>query len=251
MPSNKMTLLEMTQDILSDMTSDAVNSINDTVEALQVVQIIKSTYMFLINKMDRPWLGTLFQLEAGTVSYPVRMRVPDDIEKVLWIKYNIRKAGATNDAWADMMYKEPKDFIDLSYLRNSSATNVDTMTLVENVPILIYNDRAPTIWTTFDDEYIIFDNYDSAVDTNLQASKNMCHGYKEPSWLVEDGFIPDLPSNMFPYFLAEAKSTCMLRLKQAQDPKAEKMARDGKTRTQHSQWRTGKNTSGPDFGRNR
>jgi hypothetical protein len=249
MASNKMTLLEMTQDILSDMSSDAVNSINDTVEALQVAQIIKSTYMFLISKMDRPWLGTLFQLEAGTSTYPTRMRLPDDVEKVLWIKYNVEIAGATDDNFVDVTYKTPKEFIDNLYMRNSSSSTIDTITIVENVPLFIFNERPPTMWTTFDDEYIIFDAYDSDVETNLQASKNVCHGYKEPTWTVSDTFIPDFPSHMFPYLLAEAKATCMLRLKQAQDPKAEKMARDGKTRTQHSQWRTGKNDSVPNFGR--
>jgi hypothetical protein len=45
----KMTLLEMTQDILSDMDSDEVNSINDSVESLQVAQIIKTTYFNIVN----------------------------------------------------------------------------------------------------------------------------------------------------------------------------------------------------------
>jgi hypothetical protein len=39
----KMTLLEIVQDILSDMDSDEVNSINDSVESLQLAQMIKST----------------------------------------------------------------------------------------------------------------------------------------------------------------------------------------------------------------
>ena len=249
MASNKMTLLEVVQDILSDMNSDAVNSINDTVEALQCAQIVKSTYLFIISKMDRPWLGTLFQLEAATSTYPTRMKMPDDIQEVLWLKYNKKEAGATQEAWADVTYMAPKDFVDNMYKRNSSATNVDTITLVENVPLFVYNDKPPSYWTSFDDEYIVFDSYDSDVETNLQASKTTCHGTKEPQWLMTDVFTPDLPSNMFPYLLAEAKATCMLRLKQAQDPKAEKMARDGKTRTQYSQWRTGKTDSGPNFGR--
>jgi len=36
----KKTVLDMVQDILSDMESDEVNSISDTTEALQVAQII-------------------------------------------------------------------------------------------------------------------------------------------------------------------------------------------------------------------
>jgi hypothetical protein len=251
MASNKMTLLDMVQDILSDMSSDAVNSLNDTVESLQVAQIIKSTYLFMIAKMDRPWLGTLFQLESGTTTYPTRMRMPDDISEINWIKYNKKLVSDTRERWGDVVRKTPEEFIDALYLRNSSADNVETVLIVENVPLFIFNDRAPTMWTTFDDEYIIFDNYDSDVETNLQSSKTSCHGIKEPTWSESDTFTPDLPSSMFPFLLAESKATCMLRLKQSQDPKAEKMARDGKTRAQYSQWRTKRQDSIPDFGRKR
>ena len=38
----KRTLLEMTQDILSAIDADEVNSIDDTVEATQVATIIKN-----------------------------------------------------------------------------------------------------------------------------------------------------------------------------------------------------------------
>ena len=38
-----MTLIEMVQDILSDLESDEVNSINDSTEALQVAQIVNSS----------------------------------------------------------------------------------------------------------------------------------------------------------------------------------------------------------------
>ena len=59
----KMTLLEMVQDIMSDMDSDEVNSINDSQEATQVAQIIKSTYYNIIDGRDMPFLYELFQLQ--------------------------------------------------------------------------------------------------------------------------------------------------------------------------------------------
>ena len=40
----KLTVLDMTQKILSSMDSDDVNSISDTEESLQVVDIIEDTY---------------------------------------------------------------------------------------------------------------------------------------------------------------------------------------------------------------
>ena len=44
----KFTLLEMVQEILSDMDSDEVDSIEDTVEAEQVATIVRSTYLAMM-----------------------------------------------------------------------------------------------------------------------------------------------------------------------------------------------------------
>ena len=52
----KLTLLQMTQDIMSDMDSDDINSINDSVEALQVAQIIKTTYYNIIDGKNYAFL---------------------------------------------------------------------------------------------------------------------------------------------------------------------------------------------------
>ena len=61
----KMNLLAMTQDILSDMDSDEVNSITESVEALQVAQIIKTTYYNIIDGKDYAFLYELFQMDAS------------------------------------------------------------------------------------------------------------------------------------------------------------------------------------------
>ncbi len=44
----KRTLLEMTQSILSDMDSEAVNSISDTVEAQQIASVVEDTYYNIV-----------------------------------------------------------------------------------------------------------------------------------------------------------------------------------------------------------
>ena len=82
-----MNLLAMTQDILSDMDSDDVNSINDSVEALQVAQIIKTTYYNIIDGKNYAFLYELFKLTAsGTDDRPTHMKLPEDIIDLKWIK---------------------------------------------------------------------------------------------------------------------------------------------------------------------
>jgi hypothetical protein len=45
----KMTLLEMTQSILSAMDSDPVDSIDETVESIQVADIVKESFTNLLS----------------------------------------------------------------------------------------------------------------------------------------------------------------------------------------------------------
>ena len=121
----KATLLEMVQDILSDMDSDEVNSINDTIESLQVAQIIKTTYFNIIDGKDWPFLYQFFQLEAsGTTLKPTHMKLPENVIDVSILKYNKRKLTDTFDRVEDIKYKTPEDFLDLVNGRHSDASNI-------------------------------------------------------------------------------------------------------------------------------
>lgn len=84
----KYTLLDMTQSILSSMSSDEVNSIGDTSEAGQVAEIIRQKYFDIINRVPLPDHEQLIQLEgADDPSSPVLMFVPDGIAHISWLKY--------------------------------------------------------------------------------------------------------------------------------------------------------------------
>src|SRR5258705_13081054 len=84
----KLTLLDMTQRILSSLSSDEVNSISDTTESLQVAEIIKNTYFNILSRSKLPMQCELFQLDDSNDStQPVLMYRPDRIAKMDWLKY--------------------------------------------------------------------------------------------------------------------------------------------------------------------
>lgn len=83
-----MTLLQIVQEILADMGSDNVNSINDTIEAYDVARIVASTYRELVDYYNVPYEYTLFTLESvGNPDRPTVMKLPSKIAHVEWIKY--------------------------------------------------------------------------------------------------------------------------------------------------------------------
>src|SRR4030042_109348 len=125
----KMTVLEIVTDILSDMSSDEVNSINDTIEAMQIAQIVQTTYFNIIDGKDWPWLKELFQLTAsGTSTKPSHMQIPETIVDISWIKYNTRKVTDTKNKFITITYKTPVEFMDLLDVRSSDANNIVVVT---------------------------------------------------------------------------------------------------------------------------
>jgi len=247
----KLTLLEIVQDILNDMDSDEVNSISDTVEATQVAQVVKTTYEEIVNDRRWPTAKAIVQLTAsGSHSYPSHMSISDDVQELRWVKYNKRKSTDTKDKFEDVTYSDPDDFINLINQRDSSATNVDSITDYDGTVVYILNNVAPTYYTSFDDEKLVFDSYDSAVDSTLQASKTQVSVYKEPVFTLSDSFVPDLPAKAFPYLLAEAKSVAFNAIKQVANPKEEQRSRRQRTYLSRDKWRTNGGIKKVNYGRN-
>ena len=77
----KLTLLEYVQDIMSDLDSDEVNSIDDTVEALHVAQIVKSTFFAMMSNRNWPHLRrTIKTLNPITIDRPTLLRIAYDVK---------------------------------------------------------------------------------------------------------------------------------------------------------------------------
>lgn len=82
------TLLEITQEILSALDSDSVNSISDTVEATQVATIVKRKYYDILSRGNLPDQQILLQLTAsGDATKPTLMYLPAGTVQIDWIKY--------------------------------------------------------------------------------------------------------------------------------------------------------------------
>jgi len=246
----RMTLLEIVQDILSDMDSDEVNSINDTVEAMQVANIVRSVYEHLIDNRDWPHLYEVFALTSSATSLrPTHMIIPDNIEEVEWFKYNKKKVTDVNDRYDYVKYKLPVDFMELVDQRNSSVDTVDVITDPTGITLNILNNIAPSYFTSFDNNTVVCDSYDSAVDDTLQSSKTKCHGKRLPVFTLTDTFVPDLPDHAFSMLLNEAKSTASMKLKQTPDQKAEQYAITGRRKMSQEAWKLKSGINYPNYGR--
>lgn len=233
----KMTLLEMTQNILSAMDAEEVASISDTVESQQVAEEIKTTYYENLGSWEMGSRMEIVKLNASgdSTNHPNVLVVPDAIDHFKWIKYNNGTVAAPD--YREVEYLPPEKFLEM-VLQNTTQGN---LTLVKDIstdlPYKILNDRHPVYWTTFDDENIVFDSFNSAVDSNLQEAKSMAYAEVWPTWTPTDAFTPDLPDRYFPMFLAEAKSACFINYKGVANSKEEQRSRRQKVTLQNNSHR--------------
>lgn len=216
----KLTLLDMTQNILSALDSDPVDSIDETVESVQVAELIKESYFELISQRDWPFLFVLDTLTAlSDVNNPTKMKIPDGINKVKWIKYNKK----------EVEYISPEDFKYVIDTRSETPNVVNSSGYIIN--------RDPKYWTTYDDVYVFFDAYNSVVDNTMQASKSVIYGTQQATWAHIDSFIPNIPEKFFPTLLAEAKSQAFVNLKQQSNVREERKASRGRMAMRNEAWR--------------
>ena len=227
----KLTLLEIVQNVIEAIGANPVNDLNDTPTSRRITKFAKEVYEQERVYGQWPHLKFIGQLTGlGDTNQPTVMKIPDAVSDVDIVRYqytddngNVRKPIITH-------IEDPQEFLELTLSRNSADSNVE----VKNVPsedtisIFVYNDREPKYWTTFDDDYIVMDAYDSSVEATLQGSKSVVTGLKETDWTVDKAFVPDLPSDMFPYYLSRVIVVSAERLTEevaASDRQAEQRGR--------------------------
>lgn len=245
------TLLEMTQDILSRMSSDEVNSISDTAESLQIATIIKNKYFDIVARGDLPAEERLIQLTpSDDATKPVLMYVPDGVITIEWLKYfdtnptdsqEQSQFGSGHDTNLDITHtpSDPADvpagykyvtllpiaqFLDMVNGFNPSESNVETLSFKPGSQTYTFyykNDHQPRYATIIENTYVIFDMYDATQDSTLQASKTMAFGQSITPFSMTDNFVPNVDDNQFPLLFNEALAVAFYELKQVPNAKAE------------------------------
>ena len=210
---SKLTLLDMVQDILSDLDSDEVNSINDTVEAQQVASRIQTTFFDIIGNRNWPHLKSTLQIDSSNdLTKPTHLVLPENIKELTYFGYDVRKVTDVRTRYEKIRYVEPQEFLIRTNPRNDNNSNV--IVVVDEVDLLILNDRAPTFWTSFNDTEMVLDAFDSAVDDTIKTDKTQAVAYLSPTFSLVDDFVANLPVEAFPAFLSKAKTACFNILKQ-------------------------------------
>lgn len=158
---------------------------------------------------------------------------------------------ATTNHYTELHYLDPEDFIRRVTVYSDQHPNIAVKDVSSNATFWIKTNDGPRFWTTFDNKHIIFDGYNSNIDSTLQESKSVAWGEVIPEWRMEDDFVPELDASLFSLLLAEAKKACFINMKQVANANEENRARRQLTRWQNDKYRAGQRKDYPDYGRRR
>lgn len=243
----KKTLLEIVKSILSDMDSEDVNSIADSVEALQVASVVEDTFYNMVATKFIPEHRELIKLEALSDSeYPTYFRYPSNVKDLEKVYYSVGPVGDLK--YREIKYAEPLDFLN-SLSGSDNDNNRAVLDKNSGTTLYIGTNKDPSCYTSFDDEHIIMDSLDVTMDDTLQESKSRAYGTVYPTFSHEDNFEPDLDETLLPFLLAEAKSTCFSLYKAGSDPKIEQAARRQKSAVQNDMFKTKQENKRTNYGR--
>ena len=165
------TVLELVNDILSSANEDAVSTLGETEESEMVLVILNRAYRLLTEEIDWDYRGILTKLDTATgttttwnpSTYPALpwvCKLPTNVESVYSIFYNSDTSVTSKPV---MAYREPDWFQYHVINRRGFAT-----------------DRDPKEWTMFDDQYVVFDSFDSAVENQIASANSEIRVTKFP-----------------------------------------------------------------------
>lgn len=249
----KATLLNIVQDILSDADSDDVSSISDTVESDQCARLVRDCHDQIVDLHDLEHLKILTPLTATSASTPNVMERPEGFHTIEYIKYDKRIAAGDPQNFQYVEYMEPHKFLELVHSRSTSDSTVDAITLSSGVIIPVRNDTAPTYYTVMDagSDELVFDSYDTGVDTNLQASKSVAYGTQKPTLSLTDTATMSLPRHLEMLVKREARAVFFDLYKDGSTREIDRTRRRAEVRAmrQRNIVKNSDNDNRPDYGR--
>jgi len=217
---------------MSDGDGDEINSIGDTVESEQVANIVKQEFLMIADQFDLEHHKQVRGLTATSSSTPTVMTRPEGFYDIAWIKYDKRTTAGGDPDFQYVEYMPTDEFDDLVSGLNVSDTNVGSQT-INGLTYNHYNDRQPTYYTFIHGyDSIVFDAYNSTLESNLQASKAKAYGIQRPTLSIADASVPDLPQNLMTLLRNRSRAMYFDLFKDGVTKEIDKRQRNSEVRAQ-------------------
>ncbi len=246
----KRTILQLVQDLGDGIGSDEIDTLAETVEVVKITAILSQTLKEVLDRKTWEFMkDKVRQLDdrlPGS-SQLNTLLIPPDVTRIDCLKYK-----ADNGKFYEVTYMQACDFIQL--VQSRDADTDDDVTAIINsdgVALNTYTNRVPQHWTSFDEETITFDAYNSDSGNGVLIADSVIIADVMP---LTDFTDPDatlnLPERMETLIFNEALVTCNYRLRQTRDPRADRVARRQNVSLRENEHKTKKDKKVQRYGRN-
>jgi hypothetical protein len=149
---------------------------------------------------------------------PTHMRIPDNIQHIEWIKYDMKIDNLDEQIrYRNVTFMDTESFFDMVSGRNSEDAFSQVVEDPTNIKLIIDNNHNPRFWTSFDGVHIVFDSWDINISSTTEVSKVASHGRITKTWVHEDTYVPEIPDHMEATFLAVAEERSFAWIKQQEN----------------------------------
>jgi len=220
----KKTLLRIVQRIGEAIGSDEIDTLTETIESIEITNIVEDTFIEVISRRDWEFLrDRALQLDARDVSDTkiMNLKIPPNVTRLQCVKYLDE-----NGNFRELRYWPACDFLTRLQGRNVADDNITAILNDDGVALLIITDQFPTFYTSFDEENITFDAHDATRGVgNLVADSVIVANIIPPMDFTDPTATLPVPERMETLIINEAKATAGVHLRQTTDPRAERIAR--------------------------
>lgn len=218
----KKTVLQFVQEIGDAITSDEIDTLDESVEATSIATILKQTYEEVISRKSWKFLkGRVRVFDARTSTLKCNLLIPADVTRLECVKYK-----DTNGKPQELTFLEPCDFVDKLMQRNPLLDNVETITNADGVDLYIANDTPPRYYTSFDEVEVTLDAYETTKSDGVVPQDSVIIATVIPVVdFTDPGATLPVPERMDTLILNESIATANYRLRQTADPRSERLAR--------------------------
>ena len=220
----KRTILQLVQEIGEGIDTDEIDSLNETEEVVRIVNILEQTLKEVLDRKTWEFMkGKVRQLDvrlAGSTELNTLL-IPSDVTRITCLRYK-----DDNGKFYDVTYMPACDFIAMMQARTATEADITAITNSDGVELNVRTTVPPQNWTSFDEEVITFDSYNSTTGTgNLIADSVIIADVMPVTDFTDPIAVLNIPERMETLVFNEALVTCNYRLRQTADPRADRVAR--------------------------
>lgn len=216
------TLLEVVQDMLYSIQGDQVSDINGTVEAIRCHYLARQVFLDSVaNTSMAPEQNQIKQLEGvGEVDDPTKLSIPRIIDEILCLEYQ-----ESDGDYKELQFLEPHHFT----AKCESYRGLDNTKTVTygDINLVVRTDKHPKYWTTYDNQFVLFDSWQESVEASVVGTKTRCLvRLSGPElWNPSNDFVIPLSDDAMSTYLNECKDRAWSEIKQQPNPSVTRAAR--------------------------